>query len=646
MPTLNWIGKDKVVNHHHEVPFRVLEHKYGFRADDETDTSETHSGNKIIHGDNLEALKALLPEYEGRIDCIYIDPPYNTGEERWVYNDNVNDPHILKWLGEVVGKEGEDLSRHDKWLCMMYPRLTLLHQLLRPEGAIFISIDDNEYTSLKLICDEIFGKNCFVANVSWQRAYSTRNDKDGIPTEAEHLLVYGKEPNWNPNKLDRTEEMDSKYGNPDNDENLWRSDNSYATGGADHQGMVYAVQHPFTGELLYPVVNNHWRYGQSEMLNIMNGWCEYELRDLHDEGRRAEVCGISADEVRKEVLGIVLKEDLETSREKAQQVYDKGPWPKYYFTKGGYGGIARKTYLNQVEGRLVSNLWRQNEVGHTDEAKKELKEIFEGKSLFDTPKPTRLIERILDIATDDNSIILDCFAGSGTTAHAVLLANHKKHSNRKFILVELMDYADATTAYRVKKAMTGYQATMKHEEIIYNKKLTAVNLHKVGDFLKEAEAVIEREKTNYAEISRPKPVDNCIQVLASRVEDGVVAGLGGSFDFYELGLPLFKEDGNLNEDVDEGKIREYIYYSETKQHLERERSDVHRYLLDRYDGVAYYFYYEKERLTTLNMTTLTDIVRERAEQYIIYADSCTLSKEQLVKYNIVFKKIPRDIQRF
>lgn len=644
MPTLNWIGKDKVVNHHLDVPFYTLEHKYGFRAEDEADTSETHSGNMIIHGDNLVALKALLPEYEGRVNCIYIDPPYNTGEEKWVYNDNVNDPHIKKWLGEVVGKEGEDLSRHDKWLCMMYPRLALLQRLLHPQGAIFISIDDNEYTNLKAICDEIFGKNCFVANISWQRAYSTRNDKDGIPVEAEHLLVYGKEPKWQPKKLERTEEMNSKYGNPDNDINLWRSDNSFAPNAATHQGMVYAIQHPFTGELIYPVSTNCWRYQQSEMLSIMNGWCEYELRDLQDEGRRAEVCGISPEDVRKGVLGIVLKDDLETSRNKAQQVYEKGPWPKYYFTKGGYGGIARKTYLNQVEGRLISNLWKQAEVGHTDEAKKELKEIFGGKSPFDTPKPTRLIERILDIATDDDSIVLDSFAGSGTTAHAVLLSNQKKHSHRKFILVELMDYADTTTAYRVKKAITGYKATMKHEEEIYNKKLTIKNLTKAETFLKEAEAVIEKEQENYAEISKPKLKDNCIKVIASRVADGFVEGLGGSFDYYELGKPLFKEDNNLNEEVGEDKIRNYIYYTETKQPLKRTRAGD-SYLLDTLNETGYYFYYEKDRLTNLSLEDLS-IVSEKAEQYIIYADTCTIDEQTRAKLNIIFKKIPRDIRRF
>ena len=644
MPTLNWIGKDKVVNHHLNVPFYTLEHQYGFRGDNPDDESETHSGNMIIHGDNLIALKALLPEFEGRVRCAYFDPPYNTGEEKWVYNDNVNDPHIRKWLGEVVGKEGEDLSRHDKWLCMMYPRLVLVHKLLHPQGVAFISIDDNEYTNLKAICDEIFGKNCFVANISWQRAYSTRNDKDGIPVEAEHLLVYGKEPNWIPNRLERTEEMNAKYGNPDNDVNQWRSDNSYATGGADHQGMVYAVQHPFTGELLYPVVNNHWRYGQSEMLNIMNGWCEYELRDLHDAERRAEVCGISAEEVRQDVMGIVLKEDLETSRQKAQQVYEKGPWPKYYFTKGGYGGIARKTYLNQVEGRLVSNLWKQNEVGHTDEAKKELKEIFGGKSPFDTPKPTRLIERILDIATDDDSIVLDCFAGSGTTAHAVLMANKKKHSNRRFILIELMDYADTTTAYRVKKAITGYEAKMKHEVEIYNKKLTIKNLPHYAKYLEEAKAVTEREQGNYSEIGQPKLVDNCIKVTATRVSNGRVEGLDGSFDYYELGLPLFV-DGNLNEEVDEEKVRQYIYYTETHEPLRRQRREESRYLLDTFQNTGYYFYFEHDHSTELTIDTL-DIVTEKASQYIIYADVCRLPKEFMAEKHIIFKKIPRDIKRF
>lgn len=179
MPTLDWIGKNKVVNHHLDVPYCVLNREYSY---DEFGQHKNDNGSKnmIIHGDNLLALKSLLPQYEGRIKCIYIDPPYNTGNEGWIYNDNVNDPRIKNWLGEVVGKEGEDLSRHDKWLCMMYPRLKLLQKLLSNDGVIFISIDDIEYANLKLICDEIFGATCFVSNISWQRTYSTRNDSSFI----------------------------------------------------------------------------------------------------------------------------------------------------------------------------------------------------------------------------------------------------------------------------------------------------------------------------------------------------------------------------------------------------------------------------------------------------------------------------------
>ncbi|WP_228407015.1 site-specific DNA-methyltransferase [Chryseobacterium sp. MYb7] len=189
MPSLHWIGKEKVINHHQEVPYRILENQYTISS--RTENSVT-SENKIIHGDNLEALKSLLPEYEGKINCIYIDPPYNTGNEGWVYNDNVNDPKMKKWLGEVVGKESEDLTRHDKWLCMMYPRLKLLHKLLADDGAIFISIDDNEQANLKLICDEIFGSGNFISNVAVVNNFKGRSDDKYIASAHESLLIYHK----------------------------------------------------------------------------------------------------------------------------------------------------------------------------------------------------------------------------------------------------------------------------------------------------------------------------------------------------------------------------------------------------------------------------------------------------------------------
>ena len=576
MPTLNWIGKDKVVNHHLDVPFRTLEKQYTFAPNGGDD-----DGNMIIHGDNLDALKALLPMYEGRVKCIYIDPPYNTGNEKWVYNDNVNDPHIKAWLGKVVGAEGEDLSRHDKWLCMMYPRLKLLQKLMAEDGVIFISIDDAEYANLKLICDEIFGANCFVSNISWQRTYSTRNDSKGIVNEVEHILVYSKLPDWQPSKLPRTAEMNAIYKNPDNDVISWASDNPFAPGAISHQGMVYAIQHPFTGKMIYPSANACWRYQQDQMLEIMRGWCDYELRDLHDDEKRAEVCGTSIDDVRKGVMGIVLSKSLEESAAQATLVYKRGQWPKFYFTKGGKGGIRRKTYLENVGGKPPTNLWLYTDTGHTDEAKKELLSIFKGKAPFDTPKPSRLIQFVLQIVGDKDAIILDSFAGSGTTAHAVLNMNKQDGGNRKFILVEMGDYAESITAERVRRVINGYGEGNK-----------------------------------------------------------AVEGTGGGFSFYELGDALLI-NGMLNPNAAEEKIRAYVYYTETRCALPA-ASENEKYLLGVHENHAYYFYYEADRMTTLNRAFLQTI-QTRAEGYLIYADSNTLSAEDMARFHITFKKIPRDI---
>lgn len=562
----------------------MLERQYSY---DETGQHAEDNGseNMIIHGDNLEALKALLPRYEGKVKCIYIDPPYNTGNEGWVYNDNVNDPKIKKWLGEVVGKEGEDLSRHDKWLCMMYPRLKLLQRLLAEDGVIFISIDDNELYNLKSICDEIFGLSCFVSNISWQRTYSTRNDSKGIVNEVEHLLVYSERPGWNPNKLPRTAEMDAKYKNPDNDVFPWTSSDAFAPGAATHQGMVYAIQHPFTGKLLYPYNGSCWRYQQDTMLKYMNGWAKYELRQLDDAKERAEICGVPENEVRPDVMALMLADSLDNAAANAQKILKRGQWPRFYFTQNGKGGIRRKTYIDSVEGKPPTNLWQYADVGHTDEAAKTLKGIFGGRATFDTPKPMRLVERVLQIAGEREALILDSFAGSGTTAHAVLNMNKADGGNRKFILVEMENYAGSITAERVKRVIDGYGEGKK-----------------------------------------------------------AVEGTGGNFSYYELGPVLLLPDGNLNEEVGAQKIREYVYYMETKDPLPTEQPKDEPYFMGLCRNTAYYFYYERESVTTLDHTFLATI-QTKAEGYTIYADLCAIPQETLRKYNITFKKIPRDIAR-
>ena len=592
MPTLDWIGKEKVINHHHNVPFRVLEHKYGFRADNSEDKSETHSGNKIIHGDNLEALKALVPEYEGKIDCIYIDPPYNTGEERWIYNDNVNDPHIKKWLGEVVGVEGEDFSRHDKWLCMMYPRLMMLKKLLKTDGVIFISIDDNEFQSLRYICDSIFGKNNFVATFVWQKRYS-RENRETIGDVHEYILLYAMDKKRFKeirNLIPMNPQQAKVYKNPNNDpKGRWRPVPMTAQAGHATKDQFYPIVAP-GGKVHYPPEGRCW------------GISETTYMDLLEKGR-------------------------------------------IYFGKDGNAQPNIIRYLSEVDGVVPWTWLPHEEVGNTDAAKKEIYSIL-GKDVdFDTPKPTSLILRLLQIATKDNSLILDSFAGSGSTGHAVLKLNQLDDGKRQFILIELMDYAETITAERIKRAIGGYSYKGKIEEEIYSKKLTPTNLIKGMDLMEQAKNAIEENKDKYDKIGKPTIKDNCLKVIGTKVFTDRMEGLGGAFDYYELGAPLFNEDDTLNEEVGEKRIREYIYYTETREYLTREQSEEYPYLLDYHDGTGYFFYYKKNELTTLSHDTL-NIVPERADYYVIYADTCTISKEQLVKMNISFKKIPRDINRF
>ena len=528
MPTLEWIGKDKVVNHHLEVPFRVLERKYSFDENGQHD-EDNGSENMIIRGDNLEALKALLPRYEGRVKCIYIDPPYNTGNEGWVYNDNVNDPKIKKWLGEVVGKEGEDLTRHDKWLCMMYPRLKLLQKLLADDGAIFISIDDTEVSNLRLLMDEVFGANNFVTTVIWHKNYAPKSSAKFFSEDHDYITVYAKNKMaWIPNLLPRTEEQDKIYKNPDNDpRGLWRPDNLSARN--PYSLGLYSITCPGGRVIPGPPAGRYWVVS------------EEKFKQMDADGR-------------------------------------------IYWGQDGNNIPAPKRYLSEVkQGRVPQTIWEYEEVGHTQDAKKDLKAIFDGEMPFDTPKPYRLIERILQIASDSDSIILDSFAGSGTTAHAVLNMNKADVGHRKFILVEMMDYADSITAERVKRVIKGYG---------------------------EGKNAVE--------------------------------GTGGNFSFYDLGEPLLHGDV-LNENVGVEKIREYVYFTDTKASLPESHPDE-PYFMGVHIGSAYYFYYEKQAVTTLNREFL-HTVKTKADSYVIYADLCTLSETELEKYHITFKKIPRDITK-
>lgn len=528
MPTLDWIGKDKVQTHHLDVPFRVIEHNYGFSAENGIQIDSVNSGNKIIYGDNLEALKSLLPLYEGKVDCIYIDPPYNTGNEKWVYNDNVNHPKIKKWLGQVVGKESEDLSRHDKWLCMMYPRLQLLKQLLSNEGVIFISIDDNEQANLKLICDEIFGNRNFLGNIIWNSRKSVSNDAL-ISLSHNHSLLYCKNKIFFENVKHNfvLPESTEGFNNPDNDpRGLWKADPFDSPG--IRPNLTYPITNINTGEVFLPPEGRCWRTGKKE------------YKEYLAEGR-------------------------------------------IVFGKTGNSKPQLKRYYSEAneKGRTTKSLW--DDVDTATNATKEIMQIFEGK-VFETPKPTSLIEKVIQLCANENSIILDSFAGSGTTAHAVLNLNKKDGGNRKFILVELEGYAENITAERVKRVIQGYG-----------------------------------EGKNQVE------------------------GTGGSFDFYYLGQPLLDDDKNLNVEMPINEVCAYIWYSDTRQAYQNSVDELP--FLGMYDNRAYYLNYKPSETTTLDRDFLKQI-KVKANQYIIYADNCLLDKAYMQKHNIIFRKIPRDISQF
>ena len=452
--------------------------------------------NFLIEGDNLASLKLLEKTHKGKIDLIYIDPPYNTGNKDFIYDDAFVDKN--------------DTFSHSKWTSFINQRLYIARKLLSDNGAIFISVDDNEEAALKLLCDTIFGENCFIANISWQRTYSIRNDSKGIPLEVEHILVYSKKKTWQPSKLPRTEKMDASYKNPDGDRCKWMSGSPIASDAKTHQGMVYAIQHPLTGKLLYPNNTAHWRYSQEQMLEYMNGWCEYKLEDLHDDEKRAEICGVATSDVKKNVKAIVLAKSFEESYPIAKAVYDSGPWPRFYFTSAGKGGIRRKVYADSVGGRIATNYWMYDEVGHTDEAKKELKAIFEGIIPFDTPKPIRLLERILQIGSNNKGIVLDFFAGSGSTGHAVMNFNaNNKDSNRKFILCTNNEnnICRDVTYERIKRVIDkeGYAASLKYYKVEYAPISERLYYEYADELLKHIRELVELENgvnfTGNAEIA-------------------------------------------------------------------------------------------------------------------------------------------------
>ncbi len=601
MPTLTWIGKQAVEKHHLEIPYRLLEY------DESLSVGDKESGNLLVQGDNLHALKALLPYYAGKVKCIYIDPPYNTGEEKWIYNDNVNSAEIKNWLNEAVGAEEEDFSRHDKWLCMMYPRLSLLKKLMSKDGVIFISIDDNELNRLKIICDEIFGPKNFVTCLVWEKKKKgTHLDKKRISVK-EYIIVYSKDHSMFSGLIGEVSKSRETYPciNPGNGRSLrtipkgtlsnYKEKNYYLSKGAriSSGNMYLELQNDLAienGRLKEDVtIDAEWRYTQLNLSDFAQKEELYFTRDLYlrrivVEPRYKKLKDLllrveyeALDNLKTELINELRKENKDT--EEINRLEEE---------------IASLENLHHMRIDDITNLnntgWGSNEDGDD-----ELRQIF-GEKVFDFPKPSKLLVKLVASTQFTEGYFLDSFVGTGTFGHALLKLNKYFGGNRKFILIELDEkIAKEVTSVRLKKVINGF-AIPKQDETVEH-----------------------------------------------------IEGLGGGFRYCNLGAPLFDKFGNVLQGVKFKELARHIFFSENGVPLS-EKAKLNTPLIGTYKGVGYYLLFNGilGDKTVNGGNVLTSKIIESLPKHngpkIIFGESNRLSAGRLKKENIVFKQIPYEIK--
>ncbi|MGH6625886.1 MAG: site-specific DNA-methyltransferase [Burkholderiaceae bacterium] len=627
MPEIVFKGKEYVYNHHLTVPYRplVVDKAKGIGPGD-------LASNLVIHGDNLHALKGLLPRYAGQVDLVFIDPPYNTGNEGWCYNDNVNSPIMKEWLS-TNPVDGEDMLRHDKWLCMMWPRLVLLRELLSEKGSIWITLDDNEVHHARDMLDEIFGAENFVATCIWQKNYSPKNSAQFFSEDHDYVLVVAKDKaQWRPNLLERTEAMEARYSNPDNDSRgPWKpadlsARNYYSEG-------TYAIDCPGGRSLEGPPTGRYWAIS------------EKKLWELHA---------------------------------------DKRVW----WGEDQNNIPAVKRFLSEVkQGRTPQTLWFYDEVGHTQDAKKTLLEmgVLKDEESTITPKPVALIERVLELASEPDSLVLDSFAGSGTTAHAVLKANARDGGRRKFILVEGEDYADRLTAERVRRAIGGYAWVGTQREALLEEKINFTQFKKADQWLAKVEAI--KAKEGFAEESaqmglgepspQPSPSgrgskkrfdkinvelkDGVLRVEGEKRVSEMAEGLGGEFTYCTLGEPLDIEKLLSGENLPAfDALGAWLFHTATGGTLPPPPKGVPQFYLGEAKDAHVWLVYEPKLAFLKSPEAALTLSRAKAfaewgrsrdaragqlRKHLVFAPAKYMSNKQLLEHGMTYAPLPFALYR-
>jgi site-specific DNA-methyltransferase (adenine-specific)/adenine-specific DNA-methyltransferase len=557
MPTLDWIGKKAVVNHHREVPYRLL------KCEPKLSVGDPGSGNLLVQGDNLLALKALLPYYAGQVKCIYIDPPYNTGDENWVYNDAVNSPEIRVWLGGTVGKEIEDLSRHDKWLCMMYPRLSLLKSFLRVDGAIFVSIDENELGNLRLLMDEIFGLKNNLGTLVWKRRSSSAMRGTPLSIDHEYVLVYA----FDSEKVSLYGLEKGIEGYPQKDErgHYASTDLTVGMNKEARPGQFYPIQNPRTGKSYPPNPERVWRFYPETMQEVINKGLIIWPDDVDGkmERPRFKTYFDPTNAKPKPISSWI--ESANSNGKNIEEEEDK------------YGVKILSSGMNQEGGRLLQQIL--------------------GTKVFAYPKPLSLVKSIIRATTKDKDLVLDSFAGTGTTANAVLDLNQQDGFDRHFILNEMdHEICQNITYERLDRVIHGYES-------------------------KDSKGRMK-----------------------------MVAGLGGGFRYCVLSEPVFDEHGQICKAVTFADLARHVFFTETGEPLPKAVNGEKSPLIGLCNGTAYYLLFNgvlgDKRPDGGNVLTgkvLASLPSHDGPR-VILGEGCRLGADRLKREGIVFKQIPYEIK--